>query len=109
MRPFGPSAPIGVSSWPRASLAGGQSVMSGRWPSRVWMTIIPSAARGREHGAQRLDDLRQQRDVVAEQLAEAARQQEVALHVDDHERGGRGVELEGYGCAGTSVVMRDLS
>ena len=26
---------------PRANLAGGQSVMSGRWPSRVWMIVIP--------------------------------------------------------------------
>src|SRR6185437_8892162 len=27
---------------PRWSLAGGQSARSGRWPSRVWMTVIPA-------------------------------------------------------------------
>ena len=31
------------SSRPRASLLGGQSVRSGRWPSRVCTTIIPAA------------------------------------------------------------------
>ncbi len=30
MRPLGPSEPIGVADLPRASFAGGQSVMSGR-------------------------------------------------------------------------------
>jgi hypothetical protein len=35
---FGPCRPI----LPRASLAGGQSDRSGRWPSRVWMTGRPA-------------------------------------------------------------------
>ena len=38
MRPLGLSVPMNS---PRANLAGGQSVMSGRWPSRVWMIGIP--------------------------------------------------------------------
>ena len=33
-------------------------------------------------------------DVVAERLAEAARLEEVALHVDDDQRAVRGIELE---------------
>ena len=37
----------------------------------------------------------QQRDVVAERGAEAARLEKVALHVDDDQRGGGRVEFEG--------------
>ena len=80
---------------PRANLAGGQSVMSGRWPSRVWMTVIPSsraAASTRCSGS--IADA-QQRYVIAQRGPEAARLQEVALHVDDHER--CGLEIEGEG------------
>ena len=39
----------------------------------------------------------QQRHVVAECGAEAARLEEVALHVDDHQRGSGGNEGEGVG------------
>jgi hypothetical protein len=46
----------------------------------------PGAPRRLEHPSDRLDRRAQQRDVVAEQLAEAARLDEVALHVDDQER-----------------------
>ena len=28
---------------PRLSLAGGQSLRSGTWPSRVWMTVMPAS------------------------------------------------------------------
>ncbi len=52
-------------------------------------------ARGLQHGADRLDRSRQQRHVVAERGAEAARLQKVALHVDDDERGSRHVDLNG--------------
>ena len=42
----------------------------------------------------RFDRRQQQRGVVAELLAEAARQDEVALHVDDDQRRGLGIEVE---------------
>src|SRR4051812_2952292 len=53
----------------------------------------PGRAPRRHQGRQRLDRPTQLGHVVAEALAEAARQQEVALHVDDDQR--RGVEVEG--------------
>ena len=49
---------------------------------------------GLQHLLERGDDGLQVADVVAERLAEAARLDEVALHVDDHQRGGGGVERE---------------
>ena len=42
----------------------------------------------------RLDGAAELRDVVAEHLAEAARLEEIALHVDDEQRALRGDELE---------------
>ena len=60
----------------------------GRWPSRVWMTKRPrlrAASSTRFVGA---IARAQQRNVVAERLAEPAGIDEVALHVDDHERRG---------------------
>jgi hypothetical protein len=36
------TSPILVLPRPRAILVGGQSDKSARWPSRVWITIIPS-------------------------------------------------------------------
>ena len=68
---------------PRTFLAGGRSLRSGRWPSRVCMTGRPVGAPGGEQRAVRLDRPAQLRDVVAEHLAEAARLEEIALHVDD--------------------------
>jgi len=56
-----------------------------------------AGAREGEDGLQRLDDLQQHRDVVAQQRAEAAGVEEVALHVDDHERRRGGIHLEGVG------------
>src|ERR1700730_3738286 len=41
IRPMGPGAPMRKCGWPRSTLAGGASVRSGRWPSRVWMTSSP--------------------------------------------------------------------
>ena len=86
MRPIGPGAPMRSVGAPRSTFARGASDRSGRWPSRVWMTSMPRAARRVEQRAARLDGRAQQRDVVAERLAEAAGLEEVALHVDDHER-----------------------
>ena len=50
-------------------------------------------ARRCKHRLQGFDRGLEQADVVAERLAEAARLEEVALHVDDEE--GRAVELDG--------------
>ena len=49
-------------------------------------------ARGVERAGAGADRALEQRDVVAERLAEAAGLEEVALHVDDDERGAAGVE-----------------
>ena len=38
----------------RQRLFAGRSARSGRWPSRVWMTCMPNAARGGEQHLQRL-------------------------------------------------------
>src|SRR5262245_5780388 len=42
IRPIGPGAPMRRLGSPRSILARGASVRSGRWPSRVWMTSMPS-------------------------------------------------------------------
>ena len=94
MRPLGPGAPMRRLGSPRLSLAGGQSDRSGTCPSRVWITVRPTARAVVQHLLERGDDGLQVADVVAERLAEAARLDEVALHVDDHQRGGGGVERE---------------
>ena len=84
MRPIGPARRC--ASWRTAlDLATGASDRSGRWPSRVDHQQAETT-RGVEHRAARRDGRSQQRHVVAEGLAEAARLQEVALHVDDDQR-----------------------
>ena len=50
-----------------------------------------------QHAAGGIDGGAQQRDIVAECVAETARLEEVALHVDDDQRGGGRVEFEGIG------------
>ncbi len=50
-----------------------------------------------EQRTARADGALQQRYVVAERLTEAARFEEVALHVDDDQRGAIEVELDGLG------------
>ena len=40
IRPIGPGAPMRSAGAPRSTLARGASAMSGRWPSRVWMTSM---------------------------------------------------------------------
>ena len=52
-------------------------------------------ARGVEHRLGRRDRALEQRDIVAERFAEAARLEEVALHVDDEQRRPRQVERHG--------------
>jgi hypothetical protein len=52
-------------------------------------------ARGLQYGADRLDGGSEQRDVVAERGAEAARLEKIALHVDDDERGSPDIDLNG--------------
>ena len=49
---------------------------------------------GLEDAPRRLNGTSQQRDVVAERLAESTRIDEVALHVDDQQRGGPRVEIK---------------
>ena len=92
--PIGPGSPMRLAPRPRTIFVGGQSARSGLWPSRVWITIMPVCARRVEHAPARRDHRLQRRDVVAERLAEAARLDEVALHVDDDERRRFRVELE---------------
>ena len=43
IRPKAPGSPIRLDGAPRLSFAGGQSDRSGRWPSLVWMTVMPAA------------------------------------------------------------------
>ena len=50
--------------------------------------------RGQEHPLGRWDRRAQQRDVVTERLAESARVDEVALHVDDQQRGRGRIEVK---------------
>ena len=89
MRPIGPGSPMRSGPPPRARLAGGQSDRSGRWHSRVWMTGRPARRKPSMQPLGRRDAGRELRDVVAERGAEAARLEEVALHVDHHQRDAR--------------------
>ena len=54
-------------------------------------------SRSVEHGLAGRDRAAKQRDVVAERLPEAARLEEVALHVDDDQRGARQIERDRLG------------
>ena len=58
---------------------------------------MPCGARGVEQRRAGRDRRGEQRHVVAERLAEAARLEEVALHVDDDERGARQIERHRFG------------
>ena len=85
MRPFGPSAPI-------AGVEAAAGELGGRAVGEVGAVALARVddehagrARGGEHGlAAARRRAASRRHVVAEQLAEAARLEEVALHVDDH-------------------------
>ena len=54
----------------------------------------PRLARRLQHPPGRGDGRLQRRDVVAQRLAESARHDEIALHVDDQQRRGLRIELE---------------
>ncbi len=66
-------------------------------------------ARRRQHLAAGLDRGFEQSDVVAERLAEAARLQEIALHIDDNERGAGKIDADVLGSAVIWVIMMSLS
>ena len=111
MRPIGPGvADPRRADAPRSTLAGGTSDRSGRWPSRVWMTSSPARARGGEQRRGRARSAaREQRDVVAEHLAEAAGLEEIALHVDDDDRHPREIDLDVLRLGGDQVRHRRSS
>src|SRR5262245_60816874 len=98
MRPIGPGAPIRSLGFPRSSLTGGTSDRSGRWPSRVWITKCPHRRAVSSTARQGSIAAGKRRYVIAERFAEAPRLEEVALHVDDDERGPLEVDQEGSGC-----------
>jgi hypothetical protein len=70
-------------------------------------TTQPPAARrppGRQQALQRRHDGLQPRHVVAQAGAEAAGLDEVALHVDDHQRRARQRQCEGPGLGGDMEI-----
>ena len=71
--------------------------------ARVHDRQLPGAPR-RQQLPVGLDGPAQLRDVVAEHLAEAARLEEVALHVDDEQRAAVPGELEGIRLACTVMI-----
>ena len=97
MRPIGPGAPMRTDGWPRSILAFGASERSGRWPSRVWITSMPAARAASSTALQGATAALEQRHIVAERFPEAARLEEVALHVDDDECGASEIERYGFG------------
>ena len=97
MRPIGPGAPMRIEGWPRSILAFGASERSGRCPSRVWITSRPAARAASSTALQGATARAEQRHVVAERFPEAARLEEIALHVDDDQRGARQVERDRFG------------
>ena len=62
-------------------------------------------ARRGQHRADRLHRARQLRDVVAERFAEAAGLHEVALHVDDDERGRRPIQIDRLRLGGDRATL----
>ena len=86
--PQGPASPMPAPMrCERQRLFGGRSARSGRWPSRVWMTVVAFGARGGEERLDRLDRRAGQREVVAHLVDIAAFAAEVGLHVDDDDGG----------------------
>ena len=97
MRPIGPGAPMRSDGAPRSTFAAGASERSGRWPSRVWTIEQAEPSRGVEDGAAGRDRRMQAGHVVAEGLAETAVLEEVALHVDDDQRGAAEIDGDRFG------------
>ena len=106
IRPFGLSEPMKP---PRASLAGGQSSMSGRWPSRVWMTVIPAsraAESTRWSGSTALHSSETSLPSAAPKPPGSRKSRCMSMTTSAVVSRSK---ANGPGCAGTSVVMRDLS
>ena len=90
----------------RHSLLGGQSDRSGRWPSRVWMIVIPPRGRRPALG-RRLQAGPGELEVVAHGVDVAAGAAEVDLPVDVHQGGAARIDPsygQLYGSAVTCVV-----
>jgi hypothetical protein len=99
MRPIGPGSPIRRDGAPRSILAGGASEIRQMAFARV-DDEKTGFARCSQDIAAGFHRARQLRDIVAERFAEAAGLQEIALHVDDHQRGFRPDEFDWhrFGC-----------
>jgi len=95
-RGCGPSVrlvPINVFP-PRVSFAGGQSDRSGRWPSRVW-TMNIFFSRAFANTLSRGGTAASSSEVSLPSISpKPPGKDEVALHVDDNERSGLGIEVE---------------
>lgn len=102
MRPTGPSVPMKVTPL-RVSLAGGQSLRSGRWPSRVWITVMPAArhaSRTRRVGSM---VVRRSETSLPKSFPKPPRFEKVTLQVDDHECGCLRIEADGLRAGGDGV------
>ena len=97
MRPIGPQAPIRLSGGARSSLAGGASDRSAAMAFARMDDEEASAPRDIEQDPAGRNRRTQPRDVVAEDLAEAAGLEEIPLHVDHEQGGSRRFEREGRG------------
>ena len=71
---------------------------------RVWMTQAVARAEGVDQRRHVGTMACEQRDIVAERFAEAARLDEIALHVDDDQRGVRGSKVNGERLAAMSAI-----
>jgi len=97
MCPIGPGSPMRLLGAPRSTLAIGRIGHVRRVPLTVWTTSMPTVRARSEHPLQGPMAALSNPTSVAENLPEAARLEEVLLHVDDHERGPRGSTWIGAG------------
>jgi hypothetical protein len=91
--PHWPGVADGRRALPRIFLAGGRSLRSGRCPRGVHDRQVPVPPAASNTRFDRCPA--QLGDVVAEHLAEPARLQEIALHVDDEQGAAFRLQLEG--------------
>ena len=87
MRPIGPGAPMRMLGVAALDLGARRVAEIGAVALARVDDQHAAPARRRQQRAAGPDGGAQQRDVVAQRLAEAARLEEVALHVDDDDRG----------------------
>ncbi len=101
MRPIGPSSPM-RSDGLAAQALGRRAVGEVGRVALARVQDRPAVARGRARSASATVGTIAvtRRQVVAERLAEAAGLEEIALHVDDDERGARGSKRKAKGLAG---------